>query len=239
MAALAFVQLGSSAIFADTLSPTAPSAHLPRALGVAIYRVIERIAPAPYVEQMLARAAFDTGNIDEAERHALLLPPSPARNELLARYAQARGRTQLALEYYLVAPDATQVDAYVTRITKSDPDTAYTIESELLARLTALTTHPDAVASANWRLGRIATERGYQQPLKRAEAWRLGLNRYQQAAALAPLSEKYQLAVGNQLILLQDWQGARAAFLRALNINPDSIDARNGLAAVARRGAAT
>jgi len=221
------VQLGSDAIFG----------RAPRAVGIAVYGALERIAPAPYVEQMLARSALESGDLDGAQAHAIRMPANPARNELLAQIADARGQSQLALEYYLVAPDVAAVGRYVTAMGVKDPVGAYALESDLLAHLEALTTHPDAVAEAYWTLGRLATRRGYLDPPSRADAWKASLVDYRQAVALAPLSEKYWLALGNQYVLLEDWPSARDAFERARGINPSSVDAAAGLALSASHGA--
>jgi tetratricopeptide (TPR) repeat protein len=221
------VQLGSAAIFG----------RAPRPLGLAIYGTLERIAPAPYVEQMLARDALANGDPDGAQAHAIRMPADPARNELLAQVAAARGQSRLALEYYLVAPDVAAVSRYVKAMGVKDPVGAYALEDELLVRLEALTTHPDAVAEAYWTLGRLATRQGFLDPSIRAAAWKNSLTGYRKAVALAPLSEKYWLALGNQFVLLEDWPSARDAFARALGINPNSADAAAGLARAARHGA--
>lgn len=168
----------------------------------------------------------------------MALPPSAERNDLLARVAERRGQTELALEYFLVAPDADAVDGYVRRLEGTDQPAAYALEARLLRRLQALTTHPDAVAEAYWRLGRIATQDGYLHPARRPEAWPRALADYRRAAALAPLSEKYLLAEGNELLLLARWDEARDAFVAVLGVNPSSANARAGIdAAAAHRGA--
>jgi len=186
---------------------------------------------------MLARDALASGDPDGAQAHAIRMPANASRNELLARIADERGQSQLALEYYLVAPDVAAVGRYVRAMGVKDPVGAYALESDLLAHLEALTTHPDAVAEAYWTLGRLATRHGYLDPPARASAWKTSLADYRQAVALAPLSEKYWLALGNQYVLLEDWPSARDAFERARGINPNSSDASAGLARAARRGA--
>jgi tetratricopeptide (TPR) repeat protein len=222
------VQLGSDAIFG----------RIPRSIGATVYGALERVAPAPYVEEMLAQNALATNDLEGAQRYALRLPSSASRNELLARIAELRGQSQLALEYYLVAPDVDAVDRYVSALGHTDPIAAYALENELLQRLQALTTHPDAVAEAYWRLGRLSTRRGYLYPHDRLAAWNASLPDYLQAAGLAPLSEKYWLALGNQYLLLGDWPAAKAAFLRAINVHPGSTHAKVGIQrAIAHRAA--
>jgi tetratricopeptide (TPR) repeat protein len=203
--------------------------RLPRSIGTSVYATLERIAPAPFVEEMLARSAFAADDLADAQRHALALPASSSRNELLGRIAELQGQPQVALAYYLAAPDEDAVNRYVAALGRTDPAAAYALESDLLRRLDALRTHPDAVAEAYWRLGVLSTRRGYLDSAARADAWKASLPNYLQAAALAPLSEKYWLALGNQYLLLRDWSAARGAFLHALDVNPASARARGGI----------
>ncbi len=64
--------------------------------GLAVYRMLDRIAPAPYVETSLSEEALTRGDAEAAERYALRLPASPIRDELLARVALMLGNVALA-----------------------------------------------------------------------------------------------------------------------------------------------
>ena len=64
----------------------------PARFGDAVYGVLDRLAPAPYVESTLAQRALERGDVRSAQRYALRLPASPSRDELLARIAGARGQ---------------------------------------------------------------------------------------------------------------------------------------------------
>ena len=103
---LAAVQFASDALHRNAAAPGTLPRAIPENAALAVYRALDRIAPAPYVEETLARHALDEGNADAAERYATRLPASPVRDELLARVALVRGQKRLALEYFLAAPDA-------------------------------------------------------------------------------------------------------------------------------------
>jgi tetratricopeptide (TPR) repeat protein len=183
---------------------------------------------------MLARTAFDAGDLAGAQRHALLMPASPVRDEMLARVAQARGERQLALEYFLVAPDADAVEQDVRSIARTDPAAAYDLEERFKNRLEALTTHPDAVAEAYWTLGQLATLQADRTPRARFVLLGESLRNYRKAVNLAPLSEKYLLAAGSEAFLMHDWATARKYYERDIDVNPTSPDAYAGLARVDR-----
>ena len=187
---------------------------------------------------MLARSALASGDLDGAQAHAVRMPATPARNELLAQIADGRGQSQLALEYYLVAPDVAAVGRYVTAMGVKDPAGSVRAR-ERSARALGSVDDPS-------RRGRggVLDARAAGDPARlsgpagaRAAAWKASLANYRQAVALAPLSEKYWLGLGNQYVLLEDWPSSREAFERARDINPNSIDATAGLALAASHGA--
>ncbi len=226
---LACVQFASASLFGGMGARQSLPAHLQSAFGARIYGALERIAPAPYVESMLAGAALRSGDLDAAERHALQLPSSPGRNELLAQIAERRGRPRLALEYYAVTPDISAVDRYVRLLARTDAGAAYDLENGMKDRLEALTTHPNAVAEAYWRLGELAALCGYRSAASRRAMWQTALDNYRSAVAIAPFSEKYLLAEANQRVLMTDWSDARTVFLRAVDVDPNSAAAYAGL----------
>jgi tetratricopeptide (TPR) repeat protein len=226
---LGCVQFASAALLSRAGTPGSLPSRLPETLGLRIYEALERIAPAPFVESMLARSAFDAGDLATAERHALQLPASPARNEWLGRIAQVRGQDEIALEYFLVAPDVDAVQRQVERIASSDPRAAFALEDLFRGRLEALTTHPDAVADAYWRLGQLATAQAVRQPSQRTALLREGMREYRRAVDLAPLSDRYLLAAGSQALDLNDMPTARHFFQRGVDADPTSADAYAGL----------
>jgi hypothetical protein len=81
------IQLASGALTSAAAAPGTLPKHVPLRLGVAVYRVLDRVAPAPYVEASLAQEALARGDALAAEHFAVRLPASPTRDELLARVA--------------------------------------------------------------------------------------------------------------------------------------------------------
>ena len=232
---LACVQLASDAILARAATPDSLPAHIPSSLGVRVYAQIERVAPAPYVESMLARAAYDRGDLAQARRYALRLPISSRRDELLAQMAQARGDQRLGVEYFLLADDVFSIGSEVDRLASKDPGAAYALELQMKARLARSATHPDALADAYWRLGQLATLLGRGDSQRRAAWLRTGMLDYEEALSIAPLSGKYLLAAGVQALDLQEPKTAARYFQRAIDANPANADAYAGLGLAALR----
>lgn len=230
--------MASDAFAAPAAARGALPAHAPLALGVAVYRALDRVAPAPYVESTLAAYALSQGRNDDARRYALRLPPSPARDVLLARVAAAGGDAGLALEYFLAAPDVDAVQSVVRSLVPASPAAAYALERTLNARLSMTATHPDAVAETAWRMGDLANRQAWREVSGSPAqvAWlRRGMRSMQVATDLAPLSEKYAIVAANQAVLLGDLDGASALFTRAVTADPASAEAIAGLGVVAHR----
>ena len=219
IAALGAVQLGSDAIFAGVGAAFSLPARLHPQLGVRIYREIARVAPAPYVNAMLARAAYDSGDLALARQYVLRLPPSSKRSDELGRIALQQGNEPQALHDFILAGDSDTIDAEVAAIRKTDLPRAYALESSLKDRLEASTTHPDALAQAYWRLGTLAIAQGRPE---------LALRNYEQAVTISPLSEKYLLWAGYQAYDLRRLKSAAQCFARAIAADPTSADAYAG-----------
>lgn len=225
-AALAFVQLGSDAIFSRAGTVRSLPAHLQPALGVRIYSGIERVAPAPYVHAMLARAALDNGDLALAEQHARALPGSSRRSDLLGRIAQARGDHERAEQYFIAADDVFAIGDEVESLAQRDPHRAYRVQELFVHRLQRTATHPDALAEAYWRLGVLASKLG--RPA-------LAMTHYGRAVALSPLSAKYLIAAGFQAYDLRDLAAAQRDFAQAISVDPSSADAYAGAGMAALR----
>ncbi len=222
--ALGAVQLASDAIFAGAGSPYALPAHVAPNLGAAIYRGVARVAPAPYVDDMLARAALAAHNLGAARRYAARLPESANRNELLGRIALARGDHGKAQAYFLRAGDVFAIEGEVERLARRNPGAGYALEEQLKLRLERSGTHPDAVAEAYWRLGVLAA---------RQNRLRVALENYRQAVALSPISGKYLIAAGFQAYDINALLEARGFFARAIGVDPANADAYAGAGMVA------
>lgn len=230
--------MASDAFAATAAAPGTLPSRVPVAFGVAVYRALDRVAPAPYVESTLASYALSQGRTGEALRYALRLPPSASRDELLARIAAAEDDRTLALEYFLAAPDVDAVQLVVQSLERSSPARAYALERTLNARLSMSATHPDAVAETAWRMGDLANRQAWREVSGSAAqvAWlRRGMRSMQIATDLAPLSEKYAIVAANQAVLLGDLDNASALFARAAAADPASADAIAGLGVVAHR----
>ncbi len=225
------MQFASEALCARAAAPHTIPRQIPPAFGERVYRVLDRIAPAPYVESSLAQLALERGDAAAAQHYALRLPASSNRDELLSRVAGARGSPQLAFEYALAAFDADAVAAEARRRAIDDPHAAYELEGLLAQRLSARTTHPDALAQTYWQMGLFANETAWRKVPGSAQqrAW-LGraLADFERAARLAPLSERYVIADANQADLLGDRASAARLFRQAGCDRPDQRRCRRG-----------
>lgn len=236
VAAFAVLQLASDALNAVAAADATLPHRVPPRFGLAVYRVLDRIAPAPYVEVSLATDALARGDPDAAEHYAVRLPASPIRDELLARAAALRGQALLSQEYLLAAPDPEAIGEVAQALAVRDPAAGYALERLLQARLLASATHPDALAESYWRMGRLANRKAWRQIPGSAiqRAWLVrGLRAFESAVALAPLSERYVIAAANQADLLGVRERAEALFARAADIDPASADATAGLGVIA------
>ncbi len=234
--ALGAVQAASDAMTARVAAAGTFPARVPERFGLAVYRALDRIAPAPYVEITLAQSALGRGDVDAAERYAVALPASATRDELLARVASARGQAELAREYFLAAPDPGAVNASAQTLAAGNPAAGYALERLLRSRLARIGTHPDALAQASWQMGRLANRQAWREVPGSAlqRAWlRRALRDFEAAEQLAPLSERYVVEAANQADLLGRRGRARELFAHAAAIDPASADAIAGLGVVA------
>ncbi len=119
VAAGAFVQLGSDAVFARAAAPVSLAAHLPPGLGTRIYATLERVAPLPFVEAMLTADALRRGDLGAAAVHAARMPAGTRRNEDEARIALARGRHDEAIRRFLEAGDDAALQADVLELMRT------------------------------------------------------------------------------------------------------------------------
>lgn len=222
--ALAAVQIGSDAIFSASGAPFSLPARLHSAIGEKIYRGIARVAPGSYVYAMLEREAFDRGDLAQAQAYALLMPPSSTRDDLLGRIALARGDRRTAQHYFILADDIFAITDMVTAEV-SFPK-AYALELRLKNRLEMTTTHPDALAEAYWRLGKLAGgERNSG----------LAIEDFRKAVRISPLSEKYLLSAGFEIYSFIGPAPSSRYFQRAISADPTSADAYAGAGMVAVR----
>jgi tetratricopeptide (TPR) repeat protein len=217
---LGVVQFASDGLYASAAAPGAFPSHVSPNVGLRVYRLLARVAPAAYVESTLASAAVQRG------AHAVQLEAGPVRNELLARIALARGQEQLATEYFFVAPDPVAVEAEVRKLMQSNMPAAADLEHRFRERLIALGTHPDLVAESYWHSGQMQSWMHHGPEAMRD---------FQAAAALAPLDMKYVLSAGNQALLNDDLPAAERYFRMGRSAAPGSAEFVAGLGLAALR----
>ena len=223
-----YIQLASAASFAGSGAPYSLAAHLSPELGARMYARLERVAPLPFVEAMLADDALRRGDLAAAAEHAARMPAGSVRSELEARVALAQGRRDEALQRYLDAGNDRALQVAVSNLVAAGRlREAYVLEQRIGQRLAATKTRPNAVADSLWRLGRIAIRLGDLQEAERD---------YARASELAPFNTKYLIDAG--LLALQQHRAdvAYALFARATEIDAADADsiAGMGLAALDR-----
>jgi tetratricopeptide (TPR) repeat protein len=226
LGSLAFVQIASDAVYSQAGTRASLPSLVSPALGERMYRAIAAVAPAPYVNDMLAQAALERNDLHAAQLYAQALPPSVRRDDLLGRIARARGDHAAAQRYFIAADDVFAIGEEVDELAKRDPLAAYRVEQLFINRLEVNATHPDALAEAYWRLGVLASETGRPAP---------AMTHYKRAVELSPLSSKYLIAAGFQSYDLHDNATAQQYFQRALEVDPGSADAYAGAGMTALR----
>ncbi len=215
----AFVQLASDAVYADAAPPHAIPAHLPRSLGTRWYEAMERIAPLPFVEEVLADDALRRGDLAAATMHAARLRDGALRNDLEARVAVAQGRDADAIHLFLRAGDDEAVQPFVVAWSREGRlHEAYELERRLRDRLAADETRPNALAESWWRLGCLAARLGDAQE---------GAADFDRAIVIAPLNTKYLSDAGSLAQERHDETAAASFYARARTIDPsgETLDA--------------
>lgn len=220
---LGTIQLASDAFIR---APGTFSALIPVAFGMRVYEFLDRVAPAAYVDETLAEAALDNGDLPRAQHYAIRLQDGPRRDDLLGRVAQARGETMLAMEYYFAAPDVTRMQSSIATLAATDASSAYDIERRFATHLQDLQTHPDAVADASFIAASLANQLHRPQD---------ALHDFEAAARLAPLDVKYLLGTANEAFVAHRYGIATTYYRRGLAVNPACGDCYAGLGVVALR----
>jgi tetratricopeptide (TPR) repeat protein/O-antigen ligase len=216
-----FVQLASSAVYAASSSPLSIPAHLPPRLGTRMYETIERVAPLPVVERVLAEDALRHADLRAAAEHAARIPSGEIRSDIEARIAAAQGRTTDAIRLFLKAGDDEAIQRIVTSLQRAGRiREAYELQCRIRDRLAATGTRPNALADSWWRLGRLAVRLGNAED---------AAGDYERAIELAPLNTKYLLDAGTLALARRSSDDAERMFTRALAIDPADADAIAGI----------
>jgi hypothetical protein len=196
--------------------------------------------PAP-LRLLLARRALEDGHVALAARRIARLPRSRDRLALEGGLAEARGDSAAAARAYLAAGDLAGVDRLVAAAERrGDPNRALALQSGAVRRLRDDRTQSDTLAEAYYRLGILEEEASTRMPLKdpRRHAHQLrSKEAYDDALALAPVSQRYLIAAGSEELNLGDLDAAAKDYVLARNADPTSAVADVGLGEVAlRRG---
>ncbi len=218
-AALAFVQLASYAVYSPVSQPGAIPSHLSPALGERMYRVLARLAPAPYVLQTLAQSAYQRGDLRAANTYVQRLHDGPLRSEWLGHIALAKGDRAGALREFIAASDAESAQQQIDAGAAGGLGATIAAQRALTGKLQRERDHPDALAEATWNLGRYLDRAG-----DRAGA----LAAYQQAATLSPIAAKYLISAAFEERAAGDLNAAQRYFEHAVDADPSSADAIAG-----------
>ena len=207
-------------------APHTLSSLIPLSFGRDVYRALDRVAPAAFVEETLAEDALARGDLDGALHYATRLHASSRRDDLLGRIAEARGDLALAREYYFSAPDVDRMQQLIRALARVDAPGAYDLEVRFAQHLASLQRHPDALAQAYFTAGNFADWLGW-----RAKS----IENYKRALALAPFDITYLLKAGSEAYVSGDFDLAKQYYARGVNVNPACADCLAGLGMVAFR----
>jgi O-antigen ligase len=230
LAMCAFVQIASASIFAGAVvpiggppfvpKPYSLAAHLPRRVGVPMYELVERIAPFPFAEELLAEDALSNGEHERAAEHVTHLPPGTIRSALEARIALFRPDRDEAIRLFLQAGDDAALQSIVATLAlQGRTEEAYELEQRLRDKLATTATRPDALANSWWVSARLAARLGDDSEAARD---------YGHASALAPLNTKYLLDAGKLALKQHDPATAAQLFARVRDLDPADADAVAG-----------
>jgi tetratricopeptide (TPR) repeat protein len=239
--ALGALQLGATAALRSSAQAFSAARALPPQLVAAIVRVEDALPLPSPLRLVLARHALETGDDAAAAREIERLPVGADRLALAGELAERRGDLAAAARAFLDAGASQElarlVDAAVAR---GDVAAALDLQRRLVARLERDRTQPDVLAEAAYRLGNLeerAAVDGTGPEARRAEGVRRALRAYRRALGLAPLDERYLLALANQEIDAGDLDAAQRLFARARDADPTSAEPYTGFGDIAlRRG---
>ncbi|GAC1299322.1 MAG: hypothetical protein NVSMB19_03210 [Vulcanimicrobiaceae bacterium] len=238
---LGVVQGVATVALRATAQPGAWVTIVPRPLAHAIDVLDPAVPLPPALRLVFARAALGAHDPSRAAAETARLGPSRDRYALEARIAEARHDSAGAVAAYLAAGDLAGLEAQVDDLAaRGEFAEALALQHETIARLRADRTQPDALAEASFRLGRLEERQAYAFAVGRPERRlheRRALSAYAFAVKLAPLSQQYLLAYGNQQLNVAELPAAVRTFERARDADPTSADPWVGLGdAAARRG---
>ena len=214
-------------------------AHAPPGLGAAVDGLDPSLPMPPALRLVLARRALDRHDDPRAQALIAGLGQTPDRLALEGRLADARGDRESAVRMFLAAGDLADLEARIDELAKAGAlEAALALQRETVARLARDPTQGDALAQADFALGRLEQRQAYRFPLASPERERhqtSAAQAYERAVALAPLQERYLIAYANELVNAGRLDAAAAGFRRAWDVDPTSAEALAGLGDVAHR----
>jgi tetratricopeptide (TPR) repeat protein len=206
-------------------------------------RAVDSLEPHAYepeeLRRVLAAGALARGDVARASRFAQTLRPGADRSALEGAIAQARGDDAGAIADYLAAGDLARLEDFTAAIAAhGDYTHALRLQAQTIATLQRTGAQNDTIAEAYYRdallLQANAYARGATTPAGTALEVR-SQAAYARAAALAPLEERYLIALGNQDLNLGRLDAARATFTHLRDLDPGSVEGLTGLADAAIR----
>lgn len=214
---------------------------VPEPLALRIEQLDPRLPLPPALRLVLARRALERDDLEVAQAYIEGLPQSPDRLALAGRLAERRGDGAASLRAYLAADDLDDVERQVDALAAQQRfDRALVLQNAIVARLRTDPTQTDALAQAYYELGQLDEARSWRLRIlspPRYDAEAQAAAAYAEAVALAPLSERYLIAYGNQLLNVKRGAEAERTFARAYDIDPASPEPLVGLGEAAfRRG---
>lgn len=230
LAVLIAIQVTSSSVLRDYAQPDAWLVHLPHDLADRVALAAgDRLSPA--LKLVLARRAMSDGDLELAELRVYALPPSRDREALAGQIFERRGDHGQAIRSFLAAGDLPDLEREEQLVERSgNISGAVALQREIVSGLERDRTQPDALAEAWWRLGLVEETDAYHHPIPARKPYaQRSMRAYEEAVALAPLSEKYLIAAGSQELNLGEVARALAYFERARDVDPTSAQAWIGL----------
>jgi tetratricopeptide (TPR) repeat protein len=233
IAALALaVQLFSDGLYGTlAVTPSLPAAlagdwpfELSAVLG------LERSA---HVRRALARGAIVRSEPARALAYLAPLPATAEVSDLRARAELAANDPARALRDFVAAGDFIAARSAIDALSTADPRAALGLVRDFERRLAARAASPEIAAEVDWSEGGIAALAAARYPRAAAQYERESLAAFSRALARAPNEEKYLLNAAFAALRLGDAGRARALYVRAAQVVPDSVDAFVGVAVTA------
>ncbi|GAC1427202.1 MAG: hypothetical protein NVSMB5_21960 [Candidatus Velthaea sp.] len=230
------VQVAATSFYGDLAQAPALPALVPPAVGRALAAPLAAPGmPAP-LRAAYARALAHRGDDAAAAAIVSTLPEGADREEIAGTLALHRHDERAAVSAFIAAGDAEQAQAIIDAIDARGATVDATELERALSEAAKLRGNLEIRAMTLWRLGQLQQTQAYtaRSAAARTRFAHVALDSYRAALELAPNDETFLLSAGNQALTLGDRRAARAYYQRAIDVVPNSVDARAGLARAAR-----